>query len=333
MMDCRLCALIICQFMISLLLFFNKMLTNSEIRLHLNFFFWFGLSSYDPNECLKTTDLGFSLRKRLSSFGYLIVAAISGLMSLQEVSMRHKTSFDNCIYVIFVIFNVMTATMVFKHSSPGAQQNWKRIWKSFGDLEKLNSDRLQIKIVLKTFNCHYVFNICLMIFVFGALTTSQLIHAQNLIRVIGGIVLQTLALLAIFQILFYVSFFNFILFSINHFVERIPFANNINSDQFNNDIQFIKNMERETLFYFETLKLIHFKLWEIIQLINDNFGGILSLLLISKSNTAIQSCYRIVVRLCEDNLSTNLMIIGNICFWVICDLLVQFFGVIFCFME
>lgn len=314
----RLRVVIICHFLISLYLFFGKMLSNSVIRVHLKLFFWFGLSSYYPNECLKITNFEFSLRKRLPSFGYLIVAAISGLMSLQAVSTRNKTSFDNCIYVIFVIFNVMTATMVFKHSSPSAQHNWKRIWESFGDLIKFNSERFQINIVFNTFNYYYLFNICLMVFVFCPLAISKLIYGNNLIRVTGGIVLQTLALLAIFQILFYVSFFNFILFSINRFVERIPFTNNSNSDQFKN-IQFIKNMERDTLFYFETLKLIHFKLWEIIQLINDNFGGILSFLLISKSNTAIQSCYRIVVRLCENDLSTNFTIIGNVYFWAICD--------------
>lgn len=301
------------------------MLGNSVTRVHLKFFFSLGLSAYDPNECsFKTTDFGASCRKRLPPFGYLIVATISGLMSLHNLSTRTtqpKTSFDNCIHVIFVILNVMTATLVFKRASPGAQHNWKRIWKCFGELEKLISDRLQIQIDFKTFNYHYLFNICLMVLVFGALATTKLIHARNLMRVIGGIVLQTLALLAIFQILFYVSFFNFILFSINHFVERIPFTNNNNtSDQFNNDIKFYKNMERETLFYFERLKFVHFKLWEIIQLINDNFGGILSVLLISKSNTAIQSCYRVVKQLCEDDfLSTNFRTIGNIFgFWAIC---------------
>lgn len=280
------------------------MLSNSVTRVYLIFFFWLGLSAYDPNKCLKTTDFGSPCHKRLPSFGYLIVAAISGLMSLYDVSMRQNTPFDNCIYVIFVIFNVMTLTMVFKRSTPGAQHNWKRIWDCFDDLEKLISDRLLIKIVLKSFNCHYLFNICLMILVLCALATSKLIHAENVIRITGGIVLQTLALLAIVQILFYVSFFNFIFFSINRFIERIPFTNN--------NTQFIKNMEQETLFYFETLKFVHFKLWEIIQLINDNFGGILNFLLISKSNTAIQSCYRIVVRLCEDDLSTNSKITGNI---------------------
>lgn len=287
------------------------MLSNSVTRVYLKFFFWFGLSSYNPNECLKSSDFGSACHKRLPSFGYMVVAAISGLMLLQDLSTRNKTAFDNCIYVIFVIFHVMTATMVFKRSTPGAPHNWKRIWESFGDLEKLISDRLHMKIVFKAFNYHYLLNLCLMVSFFCAFSISKIIHTGSMIRVTGFIVLQTLLLLAIFQILFYVSFFNFTLFSINRFIERIPIINNI-PDQFNNDIQFIKNMERETLFYFETLKFVHFKLWEIIQLINDNFGGILIFLLISKSNSTTQLCYKIVVRLCEDDLSTNWMIIGNI---------------------
>lgn len=299
------------------------MLSKSLTRLHLKFFFCFGLSSYDPNEILKSTDVGSSCRKRLPSFGYLIVAAISAIMSLHEASKRYKTSFDNSIYVIFVIFNVLTATMVFMRSSPGAQHNWKRIWEYFDDLENLISGRLKIKIIFKTFNYHYLFNICLMALVLCALATSKLIYDENVIRVFGSIVLQTLSLLATFQILFYVSFFNFILFLINRFLERIPFTNNNGLDQFNNDIKLIKNMERETLFYFETLKFVHFKLWKIIRLVNDNFGGILSFLLISKSNTAIQSCYRIVVHLCEDDLSTTLRMIGNIYFWMIYLRLIQ----------
>lgn len=279
------------------------MLSDCFVKTYLNVFHKFGLSSYNPNECDTTSPVGTSI----PSFCYLIIACICGIMSFDNFS-HLKVNFDNCIYAIFIILMVVTAAMVFERAS-FSHGNARNIWKHFIELKELLSNRIEMKIDFRQFNQRYIFKLSLMLFSFGALVTIKILHrfnSENFIRQTGTLVLQFLALLAMCQILFYVSFFNYVLNSINRHIMEI-----VDLDQCIEDVEFIDDLGPKIMFYYQILKLIHFKLWEILQLINDDFGGLLTILIIEKSNTSVQTIYWVIVELIEDDFTTNLRIISK----------------------
>lgn len=238
------------------------------------------------------------------------MACVSGIMSFHKFGQRELTMHD-CLYAVFISLMFLTAAMVFERSST-LHRNPESIWAHLIKMENLLIDRFQLRIDFREFNKCFVLKLWLMLFCYSALVTIKIVHRinpENIVRQVGALILQFLALLSNFQILFYVSIFNFFLLKINHHVQRI--VDTDFSDECIEDIKIISSLGPKIFSYYQKVKLIHFKLWEIIQLINDDFGAILTILIIMNTNTSIQTFYWIIVELCEDDLTTNKRIISK----------------------
>lgn len=224
---------------------------------------------------------------------------------------KKDLTFDNGIYTLFLALMLLTATTVFIHSV--FKSDPKNIWKNFLDLEQTIIRRLGIEIQFDEFNRKYLHKVCCALFVFSWLCTVKFasrINANNLWQQISGLMLLVVVLLPNFHVLFYVSLFNYIVRLINQqLVKLIDPEGQI--FQKNKDKKTAANLGQQIAKHFKILKLIHYKLWEIVQLISAEFGIILILLMISNANTSIQTFYWVIVELYEDDLRTNLRIMSK----------------------
>lgn len=210
------------------------------------------------------------------------------------------------MWAIYVFLMLLSVAMVFERSIISCG-NVQSIWNHFTELEQLFSQRIPIKMNYREFNQQYALNIFLIFLCFSSLVAIKLFYRFNgdsADRQIGVLILHLFALLSIAQILFYVSFFNHVLLSINRHIIKI--VENYLSNRFIEEDIGTKLMEQ-----FQLLKIIHFKLWQIIELINSDFGAITAVLILEKSNQGIQTFYWIIIDMCEDDLYSDWKILSK----------------------
>lgn len=240
----------------------------------------FGLSVYNPRAS-DTSKGCASMWKSVPSIGLLLVILLSGVLSFHRF-MKEKITLNDLMHAVFVIFMIITGIVSFKRSS-FLRGDTKFSWKYLIDLEKLISNRLETDVDFKRFFGIYTRKVVYMLFLFGCLVAFKFFHRiniKNAIRQIGTLNLQLITLAVNFHALFYIELFNFMFETINEYtLKHIAYSE---ADIF---IVNVKNSDLgERIFHlFQVLKLIHFKLWKIVKIINGDFGTMLTLLIIQNT--------------------------------------------------
>lgn len=285
-----------------------RMLSTKYSERYLQWCYLFGLSVYNPRG--SDTSKGCALIwKSLPSIGLLLVTLLSGVLSFDRFVMKEIT-LNDLMHAVFIVFMIITGIVTFKRSS-FLRGDTKFSWKYLLDLENLISDHLKTGIDFKKFFVIYTKKLIYTLCLFSFLVAFKIFHRinkKNVVRQVGTLNLQFITLAVNFHALFYIELFNFMFETINeHTLKRIAYNE---ADIFIVDVKNSDVGER-IVELFQILKLIHFKLWKIVKIINGDFGTMLTLLIIQNTNTAIQTFYWIIIELFEDDLSENIRVIST----------------------
>lgn len=284
------------------------MLSSNIFGRYLYIFYLFGLSAYNPRNNLPVN--GFAIiRKSMPSMFFVLIILLSGVMSFDHFT-SVKINLNNCLHAIFVLLMVVTGLTAFKRSS-FLRGDTKYIWKYLLNLETLILKRFHLDINFTRFVVVYNRKLICMVFLLSCLAAFKFYHridASNAVRQIGVINLTLITLGVNFYTLFYIDLFNFIFETINKHTMM-----NIDLSECDNIVIDVKNsnLSEQIIQLFQILKLLHFKLWKIVRIMNYDLGGTLTLLIIQNTNTSIQTFYWIIFELYEDDLTQNIRIIST----------------------
>lgn len=285
------------------------MLTSNISERYLYSFYLLGLSSYNPRNNLPAK--GFALfLKSIPSICFALIIFLSGVSSFDQFT-SGMVNLNDCLQVVYIMLMVFTGLMAFKRSS-FLRGDSKYIWEYLVNLENLISKRYQLNIDFNRFIYVYKRKVICMLLVFSSLAAIKIFHrmdSKNYVRQIGALNLVFITLVVNFYTLFHVDLFNFIFETINKHAMMTIELNEC--DIFVDEKKY--NFSQQIIQHFHILKLFHFKLWKTVQFLNDDLGGILTLLIIQNTNTSIQTFYWIIVELYEDDLTQNIRILSTYC--------------------
>lgn len=288
-------------------LFDVKMLSSKISEKCLHCFYLIGLSCYNPygadpvNRCAVFC-------QSIPAIGFLLIGFVNSGFAFNRFAQK-QIDLNECLYAVNILLMVVTVIMAFKRSS-FLRGDTKCIWKYFVNLEALILNRFKLELHFDQFIGNYIRKLCFSLLLFTCLMLFKIIHrmnAYNAIRQIGALNIFLTTLLINFHILFYIDVFNYIFETINKNALKTIEINQ--TDAFVIEVKRV-NYSEQIIQLFQMMKLIHFKMWKIVQVMNQDFGATLTLLIIQSTNTSIQSFYWIILELYEDDLSENIRIIS-----------------------
>lgn len=287
------------------------MLQSKFSERYLCWFYWFGISVYNPrnNSPSKGSEL---IPKFVPSTCFLLTILVNSFLSF-DILTKNAIHLSDYLHAMFVISMLTTGITAFKRAS-FVRRDTKCVWKSLLELDLLISNQLKFDVNIKKFLVAYTRKLICMILVFSCFVAVKFLHrfsAGKMVEQIGALILLLTTLVINFHLLFYIDLFNFIYKTIN---EKI--LKSIDLSQMDPFIIDVKktNFSDQIIDLFKMLKLLHFELWEIVRVINNNFGTILISIILQNTNTVTQTFYWIIVRLYEDDLSKKIRIISMYCY-------------------
>lgn len=269
-------------------------------------FYLLGLSAFNPRESAAFGRSTLS-RTSLPSVCFLLVILFSFFMTF-DLWAKSKINWYDYLHAVNVISTAMTSIMAFKRSS-FLRGDTNYLWKYLINLEKLVVYRLKMNIKFNKFIGLYMIKLICMVFVFTCVIVNNFLqpfYAGRVVRQVGSLALLLTTLGAIFHILFYVDLFNFVFETINQDTLKCAGGKIV-------DISIVDVKDKnggEILQMYKMLKLIHFKLWKIVKLMNSDFSSVLTLFIIQNTNMAIQSFYWIIIEIFKEDLFQNTQIIS-----------------------
>lgn len=214
-------------------------------------------------------------------------------------------SFDRALYCIFISCAFASCILVLRHT-PICGYHSQCLWSRFVQYERFVSHKLQIIINYDRFRHNYNRKIYVslagFLFVFVARIVyrlSQFDDSLGGIRYAAALILIFLTVLIDFQILFYISLLGYMMKLVNRHIVDLFCA--VDCGERNRRIV-------QTL---RDYKVVHYKLWEITQLINEHFGWVFVALIMQKVNGTVQSFYWIIVDLHEEHLGSYAAILSK----------------------
>lgn len=273
------------------------------------YFFYFhllGLGYYNPHTNDANSNGFAQFRKSVPAICLLSFAVLNSVLSFHKFA--RLSSLTNFLYAVFIVLKLITVLVAFKRAS-FLREDTKLTWKYLINLEVLIKNRLNLEIHFQKFSKRYRGKLfCVMIFFIGwfAVKVFYRLNSTNTIRQLAVFNLTLITLGINFHILFYVDLFSFFMETIN---QRT--MNFITSDQaLISDHNHLKLSEK-IIHLFRILKFIHFKLWKIVQVMNDDLGSVLTVLIINSANTSILTFYWIIIELEQDDWSVELHLMST----------------------
>lgn len=271
--------------------------------IYLKKFFLLGQSSYDPysDDIIKS-----KIKTVFPAVCYSICILVLTCFAIYGLSETVLT-FKNAIYGLFILTMFMTCTLVLQ-KSPIFGNNSKILWMYFLNVEQLCMQKLQMTMSFTHFNQSYIRKLWKSIGMFLVVLVIKFIfriNKINKVREVATLLLVFSTYITNFHILFYVSLLAYMIKLLNRntvqlYYDTIRHVNNEN--------------ERDKILTvaFKNYKQIHFKLWEISQLIGDQFGLILVSLFLQNINNTVQPIYRTIVLFYKDDIPHNMRILSKL---------------------
>lgn len=268
-------------------------------KTYLTCFFLLGQSSVDPrvNFIAKSPKDSFGpyerffLRARevLPSMCFGTLAFILGHFSFHNFSLN---SLASAVYCVFITSAFTTCLLVLVRT-PILGHRSQCLWTKFMQYERFVLHRLRIKITYYRFRKIYNRKVYISLLTFLLVLTATVVYklgdhkCNSVKRYVSALILIFLTVLIDLQILFYISLLGYLLENVNHHIVDLFCVVDCG------------DRNRIITAAFKDYKVVYYKLWEISQLINDNFGWILVSLLMKKANGTVQSFYWVIVELHE----------------------------------
>lgn len=290
-------------------------MSNEAIKLsqlgdkYLSRFFQLGLSSVSPTE-FATSHVPTAPHQLwrcclvIPSMRFVIVVVVVTVLSFNNFSLL-EINFDNTIYCVFIACAFATcATTTHRTSMYNNQSHC--LWLAIINYEHFVWQRLHIKMTFGAFCRRYGWCVWISVFLFFMLTMAKIVYRMdhtNYVRQTAALILIFSTLLVDFQILFYVNLFA----SLIEFLNQHIFAHACDVS----DCETSEERSRKLTATFKSYKLVYYKLYEISQLMNENFGCAVVALIMQNVINTVQPMFWIIVELHEDPIPSNLRIIST----------------------
>lgn len=270
------------------------------------FFHLLGVGYYNPRENLESGCCA-QLRKSVPTICLLLFAFLNSVLSFHEF--RVRSSLTNFLYTVFVIVKFSTMLVAFKRSS-FLRRDTKFVWKYLLTLEVFLRNRLKLEINFGKCVKRYNGKLRCMAVFFGiwmAVKALYRIDATNVVRQLAIANLTFISWGITCHVILYIDLFSFFMETINRhtlkFIETDPANSCIINDK-------PLNLNEKITHLFQMLKFIHFKLWKIVKILNNDLGSVLTVLVINSAYTSVLTFYWIVIELDNDGWFLRLHIIS-----------------------
>lgn len=275
---------------------------------YFHYFYLVGLGHYNPRERTYLTSYFHIVRKSVPSLFFLLFTILNIVLAFQQYS--RQSSLTNFLYTIFVVLKSVTALAAFKRSS-FLRNDIIFVWKHLQNLETFLKKRLKIDINFRKLSKRYKEKVFYILIFLGCWIIVKIIYRfrseKGFIRQIGVVNLTLITVGVKCHVIFYIDLFTFFMEKINQCI--IEFTDNNEANIF---VILGKqpNLNCDVLHVLRMVKLIHFKLWKIVRILNDDVGSVLTVLIINSSYTSVLTFYWIITDLQDNYWSTELHIMS-----------------------
>lgn len=243
-------------------------------------------------------------RCTLQSMCFFTVVITATVLSFHNLSLM-QINFENTIYCVFIICAFATCAMTMHRTVLYGNQS-HYLWLAFINYERFVWQRLHIKMTFNAFRKKY--NLCVwctigqFLILFSATITFRI---DDYVRQLAALVLVFETSLIHFQIIFYVILFASV---IEFFNQHIVDAGDAI------ECETSGGRYRKLIAALKNYKFTYYKLYEIAQLINENFGWVIVSLIMQYANNVVLPFYWVIVELHEDDILSNMRILSKYIF-------------------
>lgn len=273
---------------------------------YLFIFFILGQSSFNPHSNTDKKSFFFKFLHFLPSVLFILLTYATGVTCFYGFRMTDM-SVDKVIYAIIIITRLVTCTILMQRT-PFFDTQMKVLITKLVKMEYFASHGLRFQLSYIVFDRNYCQKVRIILASYVTLVCAKFLTRVsdiNYVRQISALFLLLTTTLAILHILFYVYLMKCVIAQISRNVVNMFHRKIVQIQEFKEWKNLI-SVEN-----FRNFKQAHFKLWELTDLVNDQFGWILVTLVLQNMINTIQPVYWIVVELHKDDLSSNLRVISN----------------------
>lgn len=240
---------------------------------YINFFFLLGLSPYRSIKKQKSpttiTSQLFRFVLYIPSVLYVIYVILI-IFCFFELKLHQQISFSYSLRSIYTL-NIFLNCFIALDCSPIVSNSLEKLWCKFESLEQYCNQQMQLRWPYAQCDRKLFIKYCsiLLLFSFQIGTKIWFRRSRSVLTVLFTYSIIVITFLSLMHALFYLETFHFVLKMIN--------KNLSISDDFGEtgiEFKLPKIYERKALHDIEICKSVHYKLWRISKLINENFGWI-----------------------------------------------------------
>lgn len=268
-------------------------------RKYIFFYFLLGHSPYPLNLPYKKP------KSRLFDFAlYLpsilhILCIIMIILHFFGFNRNQQMTFNFSLYSVFIINSFLNCIVAMK-CSPLFPNSLKKIWKRFEHLEQYCSQCIQIKWSFKQCDSNLLTKYVIILILFSVRVSIKLIlrGVNSFFTMFFHYSIIAVTFLALMHALLYLESLHFVMKTINKQLSK-PLRSAINAGA---AFKLQDNYEQAAIADIEVYKNIHYQIWQISILINDNFGWIFICYFMQSMNNILNLFTWIIIDIHEDDM-------------------------------
>lgn len=228
---------------------------------YINCFFLLGQSPYYSK--LASTEK--SLLMYFPSIFYLMCVTVAYIYFI-DVKINQKINFKFSMYSVHRLILLINCVTVTK-CSPLFRNSLKKMWRIFENLEFYSGQTLQLQWSYKQCNRMVLMKFIIVILLYSFRVATKAAKNDILSAIFSNSILAMTFANSLHG-LFYLETFHFMMKTINDGISKSAKSAKESNDVFNLENNYTERVCAEI----EVYKNIHYKMWQITTLINDNFG-------------------------------------------------------------
>lgn len=260
---------------------------NNLADFYLSLFYYLGQNTFHPRH---NPPLIFSfayLYRRLPIVIYFLTFSSAAWKQLSTFPLM-EFKFYNIVYFVLIILSVLIYVVVIVQALFSSER-CNNVWVEFNKFEVFAVNEAQMQILVKPCARDYSRQVIFQILFFLAYTVGKVIcccNVRNMTRKLSFSLIMFWVLVANFHVLFYINILSYLVYSCNRHMVTV-FQNKV----YNGNIDI---SVKSFLVNFKMFKHLHYKLWDISQIISKRFGWLLILLILHSLNNATQTFFWIL---------------------------------------
>lgn len=251
------------------------------------YFFCVGHSSFDPEVSAKRS-VASVLRAYFPSLCLLVLGCCCTILSFRNAYFVNVT-FDSAIYCLMVASSSLTCALRL-WQTPICGDRSSIIWTEFGRFELFAENALRMKFRYGDFRKSYKAKVRTVLFFFVLTMVAKFATRttiRSLVRHVAVLTLNLSANISIVEIVFYVHLLEYMQSVVHKHIViglRDAFAESFSIEHTNSLATLLRSCKR-----------VHFKLWEISDLISKRYGWLLVSLIVFNINYTVHPIYQFLV--------------------------------------